>query len=104
MTGNSRTLGWEGAPKVPVDGMCWPLDFAAKQLGMPLKDLREAVRILGLQPSGTINTRGYRSQGRIPRAYEARRLIELQEGLRALSERLQDLDRFISRSLSPRFA
>lgn len=78
--------GWPGLPAVPPDGRNWPLDVAAKVLGMPEGDLRALVRILGVAPAGVIRTAPYARQGRHPRAYPAGvllRIAEVVEGLRA---------------------
>jgi hypothetical protein len=83
-----RGRGWAGIPFVEIDGVNWPLDFAAKMLDIPLKDLSDLVRITGLKPAGVIRMAAYRRQGRQPRAFEAARLIHLTEGIRRLSEEL----------------
>jgi hypothetical protein len=77
--------GWGGVPRVPVDGKNWPLDFAAKTLGVPERDLRDLIRIMGVRPSGTMPMAEYRRSGRNPRVYDAVvlvKLFDMVEGLR----------------------
>jgi hypothetical protein len=81
--------GWKGAPPVELDGLNWTLDFASKFLEIPEALLRETIKYTGLPPSGTLNMRGFRSQGRTPRAYNARDLIIISEDLASLKEKLQ---------------
>lgn len=83
-----RGKGWAGIPFVEIDGQNWPLEFAARMLDIPVKDLTDLVRIVKLQPAGTIRIASYKRQGRQPRAYEAARLIRITEAIRALSEEL----------------
>jgi hypothetical protein len=83
-----RGRGWAGVPFVEFDGVNWPLDFAAKMLDIPLRDLTDLVRITGLRPAGTIRMASYRRQGRQPRAFEASRLIRIAEAIRKLTEEL----------------
>lgn len=78
--------GWTGIPFAELDGQSWTLDFAAKLLDIPERDLRDVIRITGLQPSGVLNMRHYRSQGRAPRAYPAGGLIRLSEAIADLRE------------------
>jgi hypothetical protein len=78
--------GWAGIPFTELDGQSWPLGFAATLLGIPERDLRELVRITGLQPSGVIRTAPYSRQGRQPRAYPASQLIMICDALTALRE------------------
>jgi hypothetical protein len=73
--------GWVSIPEVDLDGKNWSLGFAAKILDVPEKDLRRRVREEKLEPSGVIAIRGYRSQGRHPRAYPAVELIRIAEAL-----------------------
>lgn len=80
--------GWRGSPPVTLDGDNWPLDFAAKLLDIPEKDLRDLVRISGLSPAGTMKMATYARSGRHPRVYSAAKLIRLAEGMRVLSEKL----------------
>jgi hypothetical protein len=80
--------GWAGAPEVPVDGKNWPLEFAAKTLSIPERDLRDLVRIMGLQPSGTMPMAQYRRSGRNPRVYDAAKLVRLYQLTRDLSAEL----------------
>lgn len=80
--------GWQGLPEVSADGQDWPLDFAAKLLGMPERDLRDLVRIMGLPPTGTIKTAQFRRSGRNPRAYDASKLIKISEAMRKVAEEL----------------
>lgn len=81
-------MSWEGGEFVDQDGENWPLDFAAKMLSMPEKDLRDLVRIAGLEPAGVIRMAGFRRQGRAPRAYPAEKLILLAQGVADLRETL----------------
>lgn len=71
--------GWQGIGFVNNDGMNWPLSVAAKLLEIDEKDLRDMVRISGLQPAGEIRMSSYSRQGRQPRAYPATKLIKLAE-------------------------
>lgn len=77
--------GWTGAPPVELDGKNWPLDMAAKVIGVPEKDLRDLVRILGLPPAGTIKTATFSRSGRNPRAYSGSKLIKICEAMRKLA-------------------
>lgn len=74
-------LGWKSLPFVDLDGTSWPLPFAAGLLGVPLADLRKRVKEEGLEPSGVMRMRDYRSQGRQPRAYLATELIRIAEAM-----------------------
>lgn len=80
--------GWKGEPPVALDGDNWPLDFAAKMLDIPEKDLRDLVRITGLKPSGTMSMASYRRSGRNPRVYSGTELIRICEAVRTLAESL----------------
>lgn len=86
--------GWKGAELVENDGENWPLDFAAKLLQMPEKDLRDLVRIVNnlhpgaLEPTGTIKMASFRRQGRHPRAYPGSKLVKLVESLADICESL----------------
>lgn len=80
--------GWASLPFVDIDGKNWPLDFAAKMLDIPLKDLQDLVRISGLQPAGVIRMAEFRRKGRQPRAYSAEKLIMLTEEIRELRDRI----------------
>jgi len=86
--------GWKGRELVESNGDHWPLDFAAKLLQLPERDLRDLVRIVGhmhpgaLEPSGTIRMAAFRRQGRHPRAYPGSKLLMLVEGLADLCEEL----------------
>ena len=75
--------GWSGLPEVPADGQNWPLDFAARLIGIPERDLRDLVRIAGLAPAGTMKTAAYARSGRNPRVYDGAKLIRL---CRAIAE------------------
>jgi hypothetical protein len=86
-----RGRGWAGIPFVEIDGVNWPLEFAARMLDIPVRDLADLVRITGLAPAGVIKIASYRRQGRQPRAFEAAKLIHLTEGIRKLSEELTAL-------------
>jgi hypothetical protein len=80
--------GWAGLDMVELDGKAWPLDFAAKHLGVSEEYLRVAVKEIGLQPVGTIRTAAFRRSGRQPRAYRARSLIVITEKLEELRREL----------------
>lgn len=86
--------GWRGADLVDNDGENWPLEFAARMMNMPEKDLRDLIRIVNtmhpgaLEPTGTIRMASFRRQGRHPRAYPGSKLIRLAEGLAELCESL----------------
>lgn len=86
--------GWGHAPEVPMDGTNWPLPFAAKTLDIPERDLRELIRVVGLEPTGTMKMASYRRSGRNPRVYEASKLIKLVTGVNRLAVELgiQDPD------------
>jgi hypothetical protein len=81
-----RGRGWAGIESVELDGNNWTLPFAAKYLQIPEGLLREAVKYTELAPAGTINMREYRSQGRTPRAYPAKTLIDIAETLLSLRD------------------
>jgi hypothetical protein len=83
--------GWNGMKKVPVDGKNWPLGFAAKTLGISERDLRDLVRIVDLQPSGTMPMAEFRRSGRNPRVYDASKLVTLYQTVIGLSEELSDI-------------
>jgi hypothetical protein len=68
---------WKSEPKVAVDGVNWPLEFAAKTLGISERDLRDLVRIVDLQPTGTMPMAEFRRSGRNPRVYDAAKLVKL---------------------------
>lgn len=80
--------GWKGSPVIELDGSCWPLDFAAKSLGVPARDLRDLVRIVELTPAGTMRMSPYRRSGRQPRVYDATKLVKLYEAIRSLQREL----------------
>jgi len=80
---------WDGLPFVEVDGLSWPLEFAAAQLGMKTQDWRDLVRITDLEPSGVIRMSDFRRQGRQPRAYPAAKLIIISEDIARLQEKLK---------------
>lgn len=82
--GHPGRQGWQGAPKLQLDGVNWTLQFAATILEFPERDLRDLMRILDIKPAGTLNMRDFRSQGRIPRAYPANVLINVTETVRDL--------------------
>lgn len=88
MTGGKS--GWNGMKQVPVDGKNWPLEFAAKTLGISERDLRDLVRIVDLQPSGTMPMAEFRRSGRNPRVYDAAKLVRLYQVTLELSEALSD--------------
>jgi hypothetical protein len=73
--------GWKGLPFTELDGMSWPLNFAAKILQVSELDLRKEVKQQGVEPTGVIRMRDYRSQGRQPRAYPATELIRIAEAI-----------------------
>jgi hypothetical protein len=72
-------MSWGHLPELPLDGMHWPIPFAAGLLGVAEKDLRKLVKDAGLEPAGTANMAGYRRSGRQPRVYAAKDLIALHE-------------------------
>jgi hypothetical protein len=80
--------GWEGKPPVAIDGDNWPLDFAAKTLGLSERDLRDLVRITGLEPAGTMSWSNYRRSGRNPRVYNASKLVKIFSTVKKLTEEL----------------
>jgi hypothetical protein len=55
-------------------------------LDVPEEDLRAIVKLSHLKPTGTMQMRAYKSQGRTPRAYPARQLIQLVEYVRVMRE------------------
>jgi hypothetical protein len=69
--------GWAGVPVIDLDGTCWPLDFAARTIGVAERDLKDLVRIAGLKPAGTARMSAYRRSGRQPRVYDAAKLIKI---------------------------
>jgi hypothetical protein len=77
--------GWGHTPEVPIDGVNWPLPFAAKTLEISERDLRDLIRVVGLEPAGTMKMASYRRSGRNPRVYEASKLIKLVSGARRLA-------------------
>jgi hypothetical protein len=83
--------GWKGVKKVPIDGKNWPLDFAAKTLGCSERDLRDLVRIVDLQPTGTMPMAEFRRSGRNPRVYDAAKLVRLYHAVGELVEELSDI-------------
>jgi hypothetical protein len=80
--------GWSGVPEVQIDGRNWPLGFAAKTLGCSERDLRDLIRIVGLEPSGTMKVAEFRRSGRNPRVYDATKLIKLYQAVIDLTEEL----------------
>jgi hypothetical protein len=82
--------GWAGKPPVALDGNTWPVDFAAKMIGCSEKDLRDLIRITGLEPAGTLKMASYRRSGRNPRAYDASKLIKLWQGIQDLAKDLHE--------------
>jgi hypothetical protein len=81
-------VSWGSLPFLDLDGQHWPLSFAADLLDVPEEDLRDLVRILGIEPSGTMRMSDFRRQGRQPRCYPADRLILVTERIRSLREEL----------------
>jgi hypothetical protein len=92
LTCDCGTKGWRGLPEQPLDGDHWPLDFAARTLGIPLEDLKDLIRITRVPPSGTAKLAGYRRQGRQPRVYPATALIRLLEVIGGLRDELGTQD------------
>jgi hypothetical protein len=80
--------GWEGVKEVSPDGRNWPLGFAARMLGIPERDLRDLVRIVGLQPSGTMPMAAFSRSGRNPRVYDGATLVRLHDAVQRLSAEL----------------
>lgn len=85
-----KQRGWKGKLPVALDGNNWPLDFAAKMIGCPEKDLRDLIRIIGLEPAGTLKMASYRRSGRHPRAYDASKLVRIWQAIQDLRETLND--------------
>jgi hypothetical protein len=83
--------GWKGISEVPADGRNWPLDFAARTLGLPEKDLRDLVRIMDVQPSGTMPMAEFRRSGRNPRVYDAAALVRLYDWVQKLTGELSGI-------------
>jgi hypothetical protein len=82
--------GWKGKMPVALDGNTWPLDFAAKIIGCSEKDLRDLVRMTGLQPAGTLKMADFRRSGRNPRAYDASKLVRMWQGIQDLADNLEE--------------
>lgn len=82
--------GWKGKPAVPLDGNNWPVEFAAKMIGCSEKDLRDLIRIVKLEPSGTLKVASFSRPGRNPRAYDASSLIKLWNGIQDLARELNE--------------
>lgn len=80
-----HSKGWAGEAPVPVDGLNWPLDFAAAMLNIPERDLRDLVRITGLKPAGTMRMAAFRRSGRNPRVYDSGKLIKIYDWVKNLS-------------------
>jgi hypothetical protein len=76
--------GWGRQPEVPLDGKNWPLSFAAEQLDMSERDLRDLVRIVGLKPTGTMKMATYKRSGRNPMVYDAGKLVKMNEAINSL--------------------
>jgi hypothetical protein len=87
----SPKRGWKGKLPVPVDGNNWPLDFAAKMLDCSEKDLRDLVRILRVEPAGTMKMAAYRRSGRHPRVYDASTLVRMWEKFCDLAADIENL-------------
>lgn len=90
ITCNCHPKGWKGKPAVALDGDNWPVDFAAELLGWSEKDLRDQIRILELEPAGTLKMASFRRSGRNPRAYDASKLVELCHGIQELKRKLHE--------------
>jgi hypothetical protein len=88
--GRKPNRGWKGKMPVALDGNNWPLDFAAKMLGCSEKDLRDLVRITGLEPIGTMKMASYRRSGRHPRAYDGSKLVLMWQAVNDLAENLHE--------------
>jgi hypothetical protein len=82
--------GWAGKLPVALDGDNWPVDFAAKMLGCSEKDLRDLIRIVGLQPTGTMRMASYRRSGRNPRAYSGSKLVELWQSVMEIADQVKE--------------
>lgn len=85
--GSSMT-GWQGLPEVPLDGSTWPLDVAATILGLTEKDMRDLVRLTGLEPAGTMHLSQFRRSGRTPRVYDGSQLVFIHDELRKIREKV----------------
>ena len=81
-------MGLVNLPAVDIDGHNWPVSFAAEMLDIPPADLRDLIRILGVQPSGIIKMADFRRQGRHPYAYPAATLIRISEAIMDLAAEL----------------
>jgi hypothetical protein len=88
-----KTRGWKREKEVPIDGTNWPLGFAADQLDLSERDLRDLIRIIGLKPTGTMKMTTYSRSGRNPRVYNAGALIKINETVKSLARMLGTLDR-----------
>ena len=81
-----KDKGWKGLPFTELDGKDWPVSFAAGILELDEQDLRDLIRIAGLQASGVLRISDFRRSGRQPKAYPATGLIRLAEVARSLRE------------------
>ena len=62
--------------------------MAARLLDIPERDLRDLIRITGLQPDGRLNMRTYSVQGSTSRVYPASKLILIADHIAGLRELL----------------
>lgn len=88
-----RKRGWAGLPEQPLDGQHWSVDVAAAWLGIPAGDLRDLIRIVKLEPTGTAKMAAFRRSGRQPRVYASEALIMLHEMVYTLRQALSTQDR-----------
>ena len=79
--------GWRGKLPVALDGNTWPVEFAAGMLGCSEKDLRDMLRVLEVEPVGTLKMSSFKRSGRHPRAYDASKLVEMWADVEELREK-----------------
>lgn len=89
ITCNCNPKGWKGEMPVPLDGNSWPVEFAAKMIGCSERDLRDMIRVFGIEPAGALKMSSYRRSGRHPRAYNASLLVEMWDDVQALGRKLR---------------
>jgi hypothetical protein len=90
--GRPLRKGWAGLAELPLNGDNWTVEVAAKWLGLPVKDLRDLIRVTGLPPTGTAKMASYRRSGRQPRVYDAHALIQMYEAVYTLRQALGTQD------------
>jgi hypothetical protein len=87
-----KRKGWAGLAEQPLDGDNWTVEVAAKWLGLPARDIRDLIRVTGLEPTGTAKMAAYRRSGRQPRVYDAKALIQMYETVYELRQVLGTQD------------